>query len=34
LRPTSFESIDLFKLLARIDKPIIAAVHGYALGAG
>ena len=28
------ESIDLFKLLARIDKPIIAAVHGYALGAG
>jgi enoyl-CoA hydratase/carnithine racemase len=25
---------DLFKLLARIDKPIIAAVHGYALGAG
>lgn len=24
----------LFKLLARIDKPIIAAVHGYALGAG
>jgi enoyl-CoA hydratase/carnithine racemase len=23
-----------FKLLARIDKPIIAAVHGYALGAG
>ena len=28
------KSIDLFKLLARIDKPIIAAVHGYALGAG
>ena len=28
------QSIDLFKLLARIDKPIIAAVHGYALGAG
>jgi enoyl-CoA hydratase len=28
------ESIDMFKLLARIDKPIIAAVHGYALGAG
>jgi len=28
------DSIDLFKLLARIDKPIIAAVHGYALGAG
>lgn len=28
------ESIALFKLLARIDKPIIAAVHGYALGAG
>ena len=28
------ESIGLFKLLARIDKPIIAAVHGYALGAG
>ena len=28
------ESIELFKLLARIDKPIIAAVHGYALGAG
>ena len=28
------DSIELFKLLARIDKPIIAAVHGYALGAG
>jgi enoyl-CoA hydratase len=28
------ESIDLFKLLAHIDKPIIAAVHGFALGAG
>jgi len=28
------ESVDVFKLLARIDKPIIAAVHGYALGAG
>jgi len=28
------ESVALFKLLARIDKPIIAAVHGYALGAG
>ena len=28
------ESIALFKLLARIDKPVIAAVHGYALGAG
>ncbi|MBN9487672.1 MAG: enoyl-CoA hydratase/isomerase family protein [Alphaproteobacteria bacterium] len=28
------ESIGVFKLLARIDKPIIAAVHGYALGAG
>lgn len=27
-------NIALFKLLARIDKPIIAAVHGYALGAG
>jgi enoyl-CoA hydratase/carnithine racemase len=28
------ESVELFKLLSRIDKPIIAAVHGYALGAG
>src|SRR5215510_10116181 len=28
------ESIALFKLLGRVDKPIIAAVHGYALGAG
>jgi enoyl-CoA hydratase/carnithine racemase len=28
------ESVNVFKLLARIDKPIIAAVHGYALGAG
>lgn len=28
------ENADVFKLLARIDKPIIAAVHGYALGAG
>src|SRR5262249_10636712 len=28
------ESVGLFKLLTRIDKPIIAAVHGYALGAG
>src|SRR5262249_27718479 len=27
-------NIALTKLLARIDKPIIAAVHGYALGAG
>jgi enoyl-CoA hydratase/carnithine racemase len=27
-------SVGLFKLLARIDKPMIAAVHGYALGAG
>jgi enoyl-CoA hydratase/carnithine racemase len=28
------DTVALFKLLARIDKPIIAAVHGYALGAG
>ena len=28
------ESVELFKRLARIDKPVIAAVHGYALGAG
>jgi enoyl-CoA hydratase/carnithine racemase len=28
------ETIALFKLMGRIDKPIIAAVHGYALGAG
>lgn len=28
------DSIGLFKLMARIDKPVIAAVHGYALGAG
>ena len=27
-------NIALTKLLARTDKPIIAAVHGYALGAG
>jgi enoyl-CoA hydratase len=27
-------NIALIKLLARVDKPIIAAVHGYALGAG
>lgn len=27
-------SVALTKLLARTDKPIIAAVHGYALGAG
>ncbi len=27
-------NIELTKLLARVDKPIIAAVHGYALGAG
>lgn len=30
----SDDAIALFKLMARIDKPIIAAVHGYALGAG
>lgn len=28
------ENTGLFKLLARVDKPVIAAVHGYALGAG
>lgn len=28
------ESVALFKLLARIEKPVIASVHGYALGAG
>lgn len=28
------DSTGLFKLLARVDKPVIAAVHGYALGAG
>ena len=27
-------NIALTKLLARLDKPIVAAVHGYALGAG
>jgi enoyl-CoA hydratase/carnithine racemase len=27
-------NIALTKLLGRVDKPIIAAVHGYALGAG
>jgi len=27
-------NVGLFKLLAHIDKPIIAAAHGYALGAG
>ena len=27
-------NIAMTKLLARVDKPIIAAVHGYALGAG
>ena len=26
--------VALLKLMARVDKPIIAAVHGYALGAG
>lgn len=28
------ESTNVLKLLTRINKPIIAAVHGYALGAG
>src|SRR4051812_18332976 len=28
------DNIALPKLLARVDKPVIAAVHGYALGAG
>ena len=28
------KNIALTKLLARVDKPVIAAVHGYALGAG
>jgi enoyl-CoA hydratase/carnithine racemase len=28
------ESVGVFKLLSRINKPVIAAVHGYALGAG
>ncbi|MBS0224042.1 MAG: enoyl-CoA hydratase/isomerase family protein [Proteobacteria bacterium] len=28
------ESVGLFKLLARLEKPVIASVHGYALGAG
>ncbi len=28
------KNIALTKLLARVDKPIVAAVHGYALGAG
>src|SRR5690348_17608173 len=28
------ESTNVFKLLARIDRPIIAAVHGYGRGAG
>ena len=27
-------NIALTKLLAKVDKPIVAAVHGYALGAG
>lgn len=30
----SDKNIALTKLLAKVDKPIIAAVHGYALGAG
>jgi len=30
----SDRNVTLFKQLARTDKPIIAAVHGYALGAG
>lgn len=28
------DSVALFNLLTRVDKPIIAAVHGYVLGAG
>lgn len=28
------QNVALTKLLGRVDKPIIAAVHGYALGAG